>query len=56
MICWDIPSAKETEILKAPDQDNFDNFFDSQGLVHKQSVPEGRTVNAEFYKAVMDLL
>ena len=52
----DIPLREETEILKAPHQDSFDNFFDSQGLVHKQFLPEGKTVNAEFYKAVMDLL
>jgi hypothetical protein len=25
-------------------------FFDSQGAVHKEFVPEGKTVNAEFYK------
>jgi hypothetical protein len=32
------------------------NFFDSQGVVHKEFVPEGKTVNAEFYKGVMDRL
>ena len=31
-------------------------FFDSQGIVHKEFVPEGKTVNAEFYKGVMDRL
>jgi len=31
-------------------------FFDSQGIVHKEFLPEGKTVNAEFYKAVMDRL
>jgi len=29
-------------------------FFDSQGVVRKEFVPEGQTVNAEFYKGVMD--
>jgi hypothetical protein len=29
-------------------------FFDSQGVGHKEFVPEGKTVNAEFYKGVMD--
>jgi hypothetical protein len=28
-------------------------FLDSQGLVHKEFAPEGKTVNAEFYKGVM---
>jgi hypothetical protein len=32
------------------------NFFDSQALVHKEFVPEGKTVNAEFYKGVTDRL
>ena len=29
-------------------------FFNSQGAVHKEFVPGGKTVNAEFYKGVMD--
>jgi hypothetical protein len=29
------------------------NVFDSQGVVHKQFVPEEKTVNAEFYKGAM---
>jgi len=31
-------------------------FFDSQGLLHKEFVPVGKTVNAEFYKGEMDRL
>jgi len=31
-------------------------FFDSQDVVYKQFVPEGKTVNAELYKGVMDSL
>jgi hypothetical protein len=31
-------------------------FFFSQGVVHKEFVPEGKTVTAEFYKRVMDRL
>jgi len=30
--------------------------FDSQGAVHKEFVPEGKTVNAEFYKGLIDRL
>jgi hypothetical protein len=29
-------------------------FFNSQGVVHKEFVPEGKRVNAGFYKGVMD--
>jgi hypothetical protein len=31
-------------------------LFDSQWAVHKEVVPEGKTVNAEFYKEVTDRL
>ena len=31
-------------------------FFDSQGIVHKEFVQEGCTVNAEYYKGVSDRL
>jgi len=31
-------------------------FFDSQGAVHKEFVPKGKTVNAELHKGVMDRL
>jgi len=51
---WDILSAQE--IPKVPHKDHVDNFFDSQGVVHKNSLTEGKTVNAEFYKWVMDRL
>ena len=52
----DIPSAEETEIQKFPHQDNGDNFFDSQGAVHKGFAPEGKAENAEFCKGVMHRL
>jgi len=48
----DIPSAAENEIPKFRNQDHVDKFFDSQGIVHKESVPEGKTVKTEFYKGV----
>jgi hypothetical protein len=28
-------------------------FFESQGIVHKEFIPEGKTVNAELYKGLM---
>ena len=53
---WDIASTEETEISKVPHQDHVENFLDSQGVVHKEFVPEVKTINAEFYKGVMDRL
>jgi len=48
--------AEETEIPKVPHQDHVDNIFNSQGIVHKEFVPEGKTVSAEFYKGLMGRL
>ena len=31
-------------------------FFGSQGVVHREFLPEGKTSNAEFYKGMMDRL
>jgi hypothetical protein len=31
-------------------------LFNSQGIVHKEFIPEGKTVNVEFCKGVMDHL
>ena len=31
-------------------------FFDSQGVVRKEFIPEGKTAKAEFYKGVLDCL
>jgi len=28
-------------------------FIDSQGVLHKEFIPEGKTVNVEFYKGVI---
>jgi len=46
----DIPSAEETEIPKFPHQGHIDKFFVSQGVVRKEFVQEGKTVNANFIK------
>jgi len=31
-------------------------FFDWQGVIHKEFVPEGETINAVYYKGVMERL
>ena len=31
-------------------------FFDWQGVIHKEFVPEGDTINAVYYKGVMERL
>ena len=48
------PRPKKLKFLTSRIKTMFIIFFDSQSEVHKEFVPEGRTVNAEFYKGVMD--
>jgi len=48
------PKKKKTEIPIFPHQDHVDEFFDPQGLVYTELIPEGIAVNAEFYKEVMN--
>ena len=31
-------------------------FFDTEGVIHRQFVPEAQKVNAEFYVGVLDQL
>jgi len=50
------PLGRRNKFRRSPHQDLVDNFFDFQSIVHKEFVPEGKTVNAEFYKGVMDSL
>ena len=50
------PSAEELKFHRFRIKTMLIIFFDSQGVVYKEFVPVGKTVNAEFYKAVMDRL
>ena len=51
---WVVETSPQPKKLKF--QTTLLIIFDSQGVVHKEFVPEGKTVNAEFYKGVMDHL
>jgi len=44
--------TEETALPKIKNEDDADSVFDSQGIVHKEFVQEGCTVNAEYYKGV----
>ena len=50
------PRRKKIKFQRSRIKYHVDNFFDSQGVLHKEFVPEGKTVNAEFYKGVMGRL
>ena len=50
------PRQKKLKFERSCIQTMLINFFDSQGVVHKEFIPQGKTVNAEFYKQVTDRL
>jgi hypothetical protein len=51
-----VPRPKKLKFQRSRIKTMLIIFFDSQGVVHKEFVPEGKTVNAEFYIGVMDRL
>jgi len=55
-VCQTSPRTKKLKFQRSRNKTKLINFFDSQGLVHKEFLPEGKRVNAEFYKGIMDLL
>jgi hypothetical protein len=50
------PWPKKLKFQKSRIKTTLIIFFDSQGVVYKEFISEGKTVNAEFYKGVMDHL
>ena len=50
------PRQKELKFQRSRIKTRLIIFFDSQTVVHKKFVPERKTVNAEFYKGVLDRL
>ncbi len=50
------PNAKEVRFEKSRIRTMLVAFFDSRGLIHKEFVPTGRTVNPNLYKDVLDRL
>ena len=50
------PRPKKTRMSKCKFKSMLICFFDSQGIVHKEFVPPGQTVNQTFYREVLDRL
>jgi hypothetical protein len=49
-------AAKKMSHEQVKNQDNDHHFFDHQGVVHKEFVPLGQTMNQTFYREVLDRL
>jgi hypothetical protein len=50
------PRQKKERMSKSKIRTMLICFFDSQGIVHKEFVPQGQTVNQHFYKEVLERL
>src|SRR5215469_5097595 len=48
--------SQESENEQLQNQIDAHLFFDSQGIVHKEFVPPGQTVNQTFYREVLERL
>jgi hypothetical protein len=45
-----------TSMSKMPNFTNMSmTFFDSEGILHKQFIPQGQTVSKQFYTEVYDI-
>ena len=51
-----ITKTKEGQNVQIQDRSDAHHFFDQKGLVHHEFVPEGQTVNQNFYKEVLGRL
>ena len=52
-----LSKTNETAISKIASEDDVNCFFsNTEGVIHRESVPEGQKVNAEFYVGVLDRL
>ena len=52
-----LSKSKETAISKIVSEDDVNCFFfDAEGVIYREFVPEGQKVNAEFYVGVLDWL
>ncbi|KAL4085370.1 hypothetical protein QTP88_027229 [Uroleucon formosanum] len=50
------PRQKKGRMSKSKIKSMLICFFDSQGIVHKEFVPQGQTMNQKFYKEVLEKL
>jgi len=50
------PQSKKLRFQKSCVKTMLIIFFDWQGVIHKEFVPEGETINAVYYKVVMERL
>ena len=49
-----LSKTKETAISKIASKDDVNSFSDAEGVIHREFVPEGQKVHAEFYVGVLN--
>ena len=51
-----IPVTKKNRLQKSKTKTLLMAFFDNKGIIHKEFVPSGQTINVAFYQAVLNRL
>jgi len=55
-ICITTPEKKKWDWASQKSNPRSSAFFDSQGIVHTESVPQGQTVNQFYYREILERL
>ena len=56
VVFTDFPQPKKSRLQKSKVETLLSAFFDNKGIIHKEFVPAGQTINAAFYQAVLNQL
>ncbi len=48
--------SRETFFLEIENEDDEGHFFDNKGVIHKEFMDSGTTINAAYYYNIMDWL
>ncbi|KAJ4451179.1 hypothetical protein ANN_02621 [Periplaneta americana] len=57
MVFTDFPATKtKSRLQKSKEKTLLIAFFDNNGIIHKEFVPAGQTINSAYYQSVLNLL
>ena len=56
MVFVDFPAKKTSRLQKSKVKTPLNTFFNNKGIIHKEFVPAGQTINAAFYQEVLNRL
>ena len=56
VVFTNFPRPKKSSLQKSKVKTLLIAFFDNKGIIHKEFLPAGQTINAAFYQAVLNRL